>query len=68
MPDEIRRARARAREMKEATPKLAEMQRRFEADRVDFSEEKLAAAGIDRRYLNLDLDDCIEEIERDVRG
>ena len=68
VPDEIRRARARAREMKEATPKLAEMQRRFEADRVDFSEEKLAAAGIDRRYLNLDLEDCIEEIERDVRG
>ena len=68
VPDEIRQARARAREMKEATPKLAEMQRRFEADRVDFSEAKLAAAGIDRRYLNLDLEDCIEEIERDVRG
>ena len=42
--------------------------RRFEADRVDFSETKLAAAGIDRRYLNLDLEDCIAEIERDVRG
>ena len=68
VPDEIRRARARAREMKEATPKLAEMQRRFEADSVDFSEAKLAAAGIDRRYLNLDLEDCIAEIERDVRG
>ena len=68
VPDEIRRARARAREMKEATPKLAEMQRRFEADRVDFSEAKLAAAGIERRYLNLDLEDCLEEIERDVRG
>lgn len=68
VPDKLRLARARAREMKEATPKFAEMMRRFEADSVDFSEAKLAAAGIDRRYLNLDLEDCIAEIERDVRG
>ena len=67
VPDEIRLARARAREMKEADPKLTEMMRRFEADNADFSEGNLAAAGIDRRYLNLDLENCVAEIEQDVK-
>ncbi len=39
-------------------PDYAELCRRYLADRQDFSEEKLAEAGIDRRYENLDLDKC----------
>lgn len=66
VPDDIRLARARAREMREANPKLAEMMRRFEADNADFSEDNLAAAGISKRYLNLDLEKCIEEINQDT--
>lgn len=66
VPDEIRLSRARAREMKEKIPRLREMMRRFEADNADFSEEKLAAAGIGRRYLNLELGKCIDEINQDT--
>ena len=62
VPDEIRLARAEAREMTQKVPKLAEMHRRFQADQKDFSEENLRAAGITRRYQNLDLDKCIDEI------
>ena len=43
-------------------PKYAEMCRRFLADSEDFSEENLAAAGIEKRYDNSDLQACIEEI------
>lgn len=46
------------------TPKYAEMCRRFLTDSEDFSEEKLAAAGIDRRYENIDFDSCVDEIRR----
>lgn len=66
VPDDIRLRRARAREMKEKTPRLQEMMRRFEADNADFSEDKLAAAGIGRRYRNLDLGKCIDEINQDT--
>lgn len=62
VPDEIRLARAEARERKEANPRLQEMRRRFDADNVDFSEANLAAAGIRKRYQNLDLEACIAEI------
>ena len=46
------------------TPKYAEMCRRFLTDSEDFSEEKLAAAGIDRRYENTDFDSCVDEIRQ----
>ena len=39
------------------------MCRRFLTDTEDFSEEKLKAAGIDRRFENRDLYVCMSEIE-----
>ena len=47
----VRLKRALEREMKEDVPGYEEMCRRFLADSVDFSEEKIREAGIDRRFL-----------------
>ena len=40
------------------------MCRRFLADEEDFSEERLKAVGITRKYLNEDLNKCILEIKK----
>lgn len=66
VPDAIRMQRAEARERTQKIPKFDEMKRRFLADQEDFSEDKLQAAGITKRYLNLDLDECINEIIKDT--
>lgn len=66
VPDEVRLARAREREAREAQPRFDEMERRFQADARDFSPEKLAAAGIRRHYLNMDMEKCIDEIIQDT--
>ena len=50
--DGERLSRALIREGKQKIPQYAEMCRRFLADCEDFSEEKLQAAGITRRFLN----------------
>lgn len=60
--DGIRLQRALARERAQETPHYAEMCRRFLTDTEDFSEEKLAAAGITRRFENLELEECAAEI------
>ncbi len=60
--DGVRLERALKRERKQKEPKYKELCRRFLADAEDFSEEKLAMAGIARRYLNEDIDACTEEI------
>lgn len=62
--DGLRLYRALQRERKEKAPKYAEMCRRFLADSEDFSEDNLRKAGIERRFENLDLDACLEEINR----
>lgn len=62
--DGLRLYRALQRERKEKVPKYAEMCRRFLADSEDFSEDNLRKAGIERRFENLDLDACMEEINR----
>ena len=46
----------------EKEPKYAELCRRFLADEEDFKEENIKNAGIERRYMNDDLDRCIAEI------
>ena len=48
-------------------PNYAELCRRYLADRQDFSEEKIAEAGILKRYENIDFDACCQEIVRDVK-
>jgi len=56
--------RAMRREDEQEVGKYAEMCRRFLADEEDFSEKKLAEAGIcpRDRYLNMDLEQCVREI------
>ena len=60
--DGERLQRALSRERAERVPKYREMCRRFLADCEDFSEEKIAEAGIQRRFQNDDLDRCKKEI------
>ena len=50
------------RERLEKEPKYAELCRRFLADEEDFKEENIKNSGIERRYMNDDLDRCIAEI------
>lgn len=60
--DGIRLQRALDRERREKTPRYAELCRRFLADTEDYSEANLAAAGIVRRFRNLDLAACTAEV------
>lgn len=64
--DGMRLKRAIEREMMQKTPKYQELCRRFLADSEDFSEERLLAAGIMKRYQNNDLEACIAEITEDI--
>ena len=61
--DGERLQRALSRERAEQQPKYRELCRRFLADCDDFSEEKIAEAGITRRFQNDDLQRCRKEIE-----
>lgn len=67
LEDGIRLQRALDREHLQEHPKYEELCRRFLADSGDFSEEKIRAAGIDRRFRNDDLERCMEEIKRYIR-
>ncbi len=60
--DGIRLQRALDRERIQEAPKYAELCRRFLADEQDFSEEKLAAAGIEHRFFNRELDETVTGI------
>ena len=67
--DRIRLERAMRREGKQPNPRYDEMCRRYLADEEDFSEKKLAEAGIGRRYdKNQALSACVEEIKKTIRG
>ena len=65
--DGLRLERALSRERMQDEPDYAELCRRFLADREDFSEEKLEEAGITKRYENLDIDVCCQEIVRTIK-
>lgn len=60
--DGLRLQRALDRERMQDKPKYAEMCRRFLADEEDFSEERIAEAGIERRFINEDLQVTVKEI------
>ena len=62
LDDGIRLQRALDRERQQEHPKYEEMCRRYLADSDDFSEEKIAEAGISRRFYNDDLQRCLGEI------
>lgn len=54
--------RAVKRERMQREPKYAELCRRFLADEEDFQEENIEKAGIVKRYVNDNLNQCIEQI------
>ena len=61
--DGLRLQRAIHREQGQTVPKYEEMCRRFLSDTADMSDEKLAQAGITRRFeYNGALEDCLEQI------
>ena len=66
VPPELRLKRALLREEGKGKLTEEEIQRRFKADDEDFSEEKLKEAEIGKRYQNITLLDCVEEILRDL--
>lgn len=68
LDDGVRLKRALKREMMQETPKYEEMCRRFLADAEDFSEEKIKAAGIDRTFSNVRLNDCLREIKEYIKS
>ena len=68
LDDGIRIQRALDRERRQENPKYEEMCRRFLADSADFSEEKIAQAGIERAFVNDDLERCLSEIIEYLKG
>ena len=66
--DGIRLMRALNREMQQTNPKYSEMCRRYLADQEDFSEERLAEAGIKKRYINDDIKECLNEIKEKIKS
>ncbi|MFR4351759.1 MAG: guanylate kinase [Roseburia sp.] len=61
--DGVRLERAIERERSQRAPKYEELCRRFLADAADFSEAKLREAGIDRRFVNEDLQKTEQKIK-----
>ncbi len=66
LEDGMRLERAIQREKQEVMPNYNELCRRFLADNKDFSEENLKSSGIEKQYLNIDLDQCVKEIIHDI--
>ena len=60
--------RALERERRQENPKYAELCRRFLADTEDFSEKNLEKQGIDRRFYNENVENCVDEIVRYIKG
>lgn len=60
--DGERLQRALDRERSQEKPRYAELCRRFLTDSRDFAEEKIMDAGIERRFVNRNLQECIQEI------
>ena len=64
--DGERLQRALNREKTQKVPKYAEMCRRFLADEKDFAKERLDQCGIKKQYENIELEQCMEEIKKDM--
>lgn len=65
----IRLKRAMHREEKQEHPRYDEMCRRFLADEADFAEDKIKAAGVEKRFFNNGrIDDCISEIKNYIKS
>lgn len=55
------------RERMQKKPAYEEMCRRFLADSVDFSDEKLLNSGINRQYENVDFEECLSELREAIK-
>ena len=67
--DDLRLERSIKRERKQKNPNYEELCRRFLADAADFSEEKLRAACIERRFSNdMDRTLCMAEVAEYIRS
>lgn len=66
VPDGQRLLRSLEREEQQKNPNYRELCRRYLADEEDFSEENLRRLHIERRFQNLDLDRCLEEILEEI--
>ena len=62
--DGERLQRALDRERRVKNPAYQEMCRRFLTDSQDFSEERIQAEEIERRFFNEDLEECLREIRK----
>ena len=60
--DGKRLKRALEREFLQKDPKYAELCRRYLADEEDFNEERLNRCGIDGRFMNDNLEECLRDI------
>lgn len=65
--DGLRLQRALDREKAQKNPNYNELCRRFLADSIDFSLENLKVAGINKEYINVELNQCIDNIVNDIR-
>lgn len=66
--DGVRLQRALDREKSQDNPRYEEMCRRYLADSVDFSEEKIESAGIETRFYNDELENCLEKIKGYIKS
>ncbi len=66
--DGDRLIRAISREKQQDNPKYEEMCRRFLADAKDFSEDKIKECDIIKRYNNIDLNECVEMIKKELKN
>ena len=64
--DGIRLQRALDREKNQENPNFDELCRRFLADNSDFSKENLSALEINEFYTNKELEECINNIKKDI--
>lgn len=66
VPDGLRLKRAVERENEQKNPNYREVCRRYLADEKDFSEENLDRLHIGKRFQNLELETCLEEILKEI--
>lgn len=66
LDDGERLQRALLRERQQESPKYEEMCRRFLADSQDFSDENLEKAGVTKKYINDDLDACLDLLRKKI--
>lgn len=64
--DGIRLERALEREKRQDKPNYDELCRRFLSDNQDFSDENLSNLGINKFYINENLESCINNIKKDI--